>query len=85
MNRARGQPSRRMIDRSYPYQVLIPAEKVQGRNLDAVIIFHEQIGQPMQHRSTFEDDKWQAIYCFADPTHASAFQAMFGGELSKAP
>jgi hypothetical protein len=73
-----------MIDRAYPHQVQVPAEKVQGRNLDVVIVFHEQIDQPMRHRSKFKDDLWHAVYCFADPAHASAFQAMFGGEIKKA-
>ena len=82
--RARGQPSRRMIDRAYPHQVLVLSEKVQGKNLDVVILFHTQIDQPMKSRSLFKDDEWHTIYCFADPAHAGALQAMFGGEISKA-
>jgi hypothetical protein len=46
MTRARGQPSRRMIDREYPHQVTVPAEKIGGKNLDLMIVFHAQIGQP---------------------------------------
>lgn len=82
--RARGQPSRRMIDSQYSHQVHVLAEKVQGRDLDVVTIFHAQIDQPMRHRSVFKDDLWQAIYCFTDRTHASACQALFGGEIKEA-
>lgn len=76
--------SQPIIDREYPHQVIVLAEKVQGRNLHAVIVFHEQIGQPMRYRSVIKDDLWHAIYCFADRTHASAFQALFGGEMKEA-
>jgi hypothetical protein len=58
MTRARDQLSRRMIDREYPYQVMLPAEVVGGKNLDLVIVFHVQIGQPQCSRSVFKDDRW---------------------------
>jgi hypothetical protein len=84
MTRARGQPSRRMVDREYPHQVTVPAESVGGKNLDHVILFHAQIGQPQRSRSVFRGDRWFEVYCFADPQHARSFQALFGGEMEEA-
>jgi hypothetical protein len=83
MTRARGQPSHRAIDREYPFQVAVPAEKVGGKNLALVAIFHAQIDQPQRARSVYEDDCWYDVYCFADPQHARLFQSMFGGEIKK--
>jgi hypothetical protein len=81
MTRARGQPSRRMIDRQYPHQVLVPAENVGGIKHDFVVVFHAQIDKPERAHSVFKDDRWHQIYCFAHATDARAFQAIFGGEL----
>jgi len=84
MTRARVQPSRRLVDREYPHQVTVPAESVGGKNFDSVIVFHAQISQPQRSRSVFRDDRWFAVYCFADPQHARSFQALFGGEIDQA-
>lgn len=84
MSRARGQPPRRLIDRQYPHQVLLPAENVGGKNLDLVIIFHAQIDAPIQSRSIYKEDRWYALYSFSDPQHAKSFQALFGGEIQGA-
>jgi hypothetical protein len=81
MTRARGQPSRRSIDRDYPHQVVVPAESVGGKNLPFVAVFHAQIGAPQRTRSLFKDDRWCEIYCFAEAQHARSFQAIFSGEL----
>ena len=81
MTRARGQPSRRMIDREYPHRVTVPAESVGGKNLDFVIVFHAQIDQPQRTRSVRRDDRWFEVHCFADPQDARSFQALFGGEI----
>jgi hypothetical protein len=84
MTRARGQRSRSLIEREFPYQVLCPAENVQGHKLDLVILFHNQIGQKMHSRLLFIRDHWHTMYQFADPAHARAFQTLFGGELKEA-
>ena len=84
MTRARGQPSRRSIDRDYPHQVLVPAERAGGKNLDFVIVFHAQIDQLQRSRSIFKDDHWCDIFCFAKRSDASAFQALFGGDMKEA-
>ena len=81
MTRARGQPLRRMIDREFPHRVTVPAEAIGGRNLDLVIVFHEQIGARQVARWLRRDDRDYRVLCFADPQHAKLLQALFGGEL----
>jgi hypothetical protein len=44
MTRARGEPSRTLLDREYPHQVLVLAETLRGKVLDRVIDFHMNLG-----------------------------------------
>jgi len=81
MTRARGQPSRTLLDREYPHQVLVIADTVRGKTLDKVTDFHVKLGIPTKSRSVRKDDAWYSLYCFADPNHAKLFRAIFGGEV----
>jgi hypothetical protein len=58
--RARGQPSRTLLNREFPHQVLVLADNVRGRALDSVNAFHDVAGVPIKSRSARKDDKW---YC----------------------
>jgi hypothetical protein len=80
MTRARGQPSRTLLDREYPHQVLVLADTVRGKTLDTVTDFHVRLGIPTKSRSIRKDDAWYSLYCFADREHAKLFQVMFGGQ-----
>jgi len=77
----RGQPSRSVLNREYPHQVLVPAWNVRGKRLDKVIAFRADIGARMTTRSQYKNDSWHELYCFADRRHADSFQRLFGGEL----
>jgi hypothetical protein len=83
--RARGQPSRTLLNREFPHQVLVLADKVHGRALDSVNAFHDVAGVPIKSRSARKDDKWYHLYCFAERRHALSFQLKFGGELLDRP
>jgi hypothetical protein len=85
MTRARGQPSRTLLNREYPHQVVVLAETVGGKTLDQVIAFHDRARVPIKSRSARRNDKWHLLYCFAERRHAVAFQLMFGGELLDRP
>ena len=80
----RGQPSRTLIDREYPHQVLVLAHNVHGKTLDKAIDFHVKLGIPTKSRSIRKDDALHSLYCFADPNHAKLFHVMLGGELTQA-
>ena len=81
MTRARGQSSRTLLNREYPHQVAVLAQKVAGKALDKVIAFHAELGVPVKTHSIRKDDRWYLVYCFADRQHAVTFQAEFGGEI----
>ena len=46
MTRARGQPSRRLLEREYPHQVLVLAETLRGNTLNGAFAFHTNLGIP---------------------------------------
>ena len=81
MTRARGHPSRTLLNRENPHQVLVLAETVRGKTLDRVIAFHSNLGIPSRISSIRKEDAWYTLFRFADPDHAKLFQVMFGGEL----
>ena len=82
---ARGQPTRTLLNREFPHQVLILADNVRGRALDSISAFHDDAGVPIKSRSARKDDKWYRLYCFAERRHALSFQLKFGGELLDRP
>jgi hypothetical protein len=83
MTRARRQPSRTLLNREFPYQVLVLAESVGGDMLDSVDAFHTERGIPTKKRSVRRDDVWWSLYCFAQRVDASDFRHLFGGQLFK--
>jgi|SoiMethySBSTD1v2_1073268.scaffolds.fasta_scaffold115295_6 hypothetical protein len=80
MTCARGQPSRRLLEREYPHQVLVLAETVRGKTLDRVIAFHSNLGISTRISSIRKEDAWYSLFRFADSNHAKLFQVMFGGD-----
>ena len=81
MTHARGQPSRTLLDREFPYQVLVLAESVGGEMLDKVDGFHTERGLPTKKRSVRRDDGLWSLYCFAQRVDAVDFRHLFGGQL----
>ena len=74
MTRARGQSSP-LLDRKYPHQVLVLAQKVVGTAVDKVIAFHAELGVPPKTRSIRKDDRWHLLYCFATRNTRRNFRA----------
>jgi hypothetical protein len=83
MTRARGQSLRTLIDREFPYQVLVLAESVGGEMLDKVDAFHTEHALPTKKRSVRRDDSLWSLYCFAQRVDAATFRHLFGGKLFK--
>src|SRR5262249_39737978 len=81
MTRARGQSSRTLLDREFPYQVLVLDESVRGEMLDKVDAFHTERGLPTKNRSVRRDDGLWSLYCLAQREDAAAFRHLFGGQL----
>src|SRR5262245_21414828 len=83
MTRARGQSSRTLLDREFPYQVVVQAESVGGDMPDSVVVFHATPGLPTKKRSVRRDDRLWLLYCFAQRADADAFRYLFGGQVFK--
>jgi hypothetical protein len=77
MTRARGQPTRTLLNRDFPYQVLVRAKSVGGKMLDNIDAFHTS----RMKRAARRADVWWSLYCFAQRANAQAFRDVFGGEL----
>jgi hypothetical protein len=76
------------VNRVFPHKVTLPAENVSGQNTWNISLFYSQIDigfQDQHHTLLRKDDRDYYVYSFADPQHASQFQALFGGELLIAP
>ncbi len=82
MTRARGQASRSLLNRKFPHRVVVPANSVSGRVIEAVGAFHHNRGVPVKYHSLRLDDQWYSAYCFAERGTAEQFQILFGGKLA---
>ena len=73
------------IERDYPNIVeLIVPLKGFGYTLKKMRDWHQARGLEQHRRSGgYAKPHWYSHWCFADPKDAKAFQAAFGGELTK--
>lgn len=70
-------------ERDYPYIVELPVpENGFGDQLDVMHLFHVNVGiEARQERGRYDEGRHYIRWCFADPQHATSFQALFGGEV----
>jgi hypothetical protein len=83
MSRRKGEITARMNERKYPHLVELPLPPGGfGSASDAMLAFHrEHRIQTRRGRGRNEDENFFVTFCFADSTHANAFQKQFGGAL----
>jgi len=81
MTQRKGELPKSTLDREFPYQVAFPAAR-GVRHADEVLIrlFCDNLKVAPRHHTVRREDRDFVVYCFADPQHAAAFQARFGGE-----
>jgi hypothetical protein len=79
----KGEVTKRRIDRDFPHQIaiLIPEGGLVAR-LMAMHKFCDTRSMPYKTRSDLRREPPADFmrFCFADPAHADAFMAEFGGE-----
>jgi hypothetical protein len=77
----KGELEKRMIDREWPHQVALPAERCSGHNYVTIHLFCDGLSLcPRGHffrRSGID----MHVFCFAQRAHAEQFQERFGGEF----
>ena len=68
------------MDRGWPHQVALPADKSLGQNYWIVRDFCRDLSLCDRGHSVFHEGQWWNVYCFAQPEHAEKFMQRFGGE-----
>lgn len=80
MTRRKGELNHGQIDRAWPHQVALPAEKCRGDLFYTTHHFCEGLSVCQRTKHFYRDDRDYVVFCFADPEHADLFKARFGGE-----
>ena len=84
MTRRKGEMSKGAVDRDYPHQVELRADLTTGKNCDAALAFCRGLTLAPRGRSRRKENTDYNVWCFADPAHADAFQARYGGQRGEA-
>lgn len=77
--RRKNEMSYRTVDREWPHQVAVPAERTRQRIFDEVMPFCAGFSMSPRSQSVRHDGIDYNIWCFADPEHARLFKEHFGG------
>lgn len=82
MSRYKGRVSAKSNERKFPHVVELPVPPNGfGTKFDIIELFHVNAGIEMHRGAGRHEDGGDFVrFCFADPAHAGAFQAMFGGK-----
>jgi hypothetical protein len=84
MSYRKGEITKGGIDRDYPHQVELRAGVTTGKNHKIAREFCLHLSLAPRGHSRRKNDIDYNVWCFADPAHADAFKARFGGERSAA-
>jgi hypothetical protein len=77
----KGELSKSAIDRGWPHQVALPADRCRGSNYSIIRHFCEGLSLCARTHSFRRDNIDMCVFCFAERDHAARFQQRFGGEL----
>ena len=80
MTRRKGEYSKSRLDREFPHQVIVPADRCTGSNSAVIESLCRNLTLGPGHHSLFHLDRWHLVYCFAGAAHADLFRETFGGE-----
>jgi hypothetical protein len=71
MTRRKGEYSKSRLDREFPHQVIVPADRCTGANSAVIDSLCRNLTLGPRHHSIFHQDRWHLVYCFADTAHAN--------------
>lgn len=80
MSRARGRMPATMANARWPHQIVLAAEKVNGRCHPPIMAFCKGLDKDPLGHSYVHDGGWHVVFAFAQREDAERFQATFGGE-----
>jgi len=78
--RRKGELSPAGVDKGWPHQVALLADKCTGKNTAIIHEFCKGLSLCPRGHSVMWEDEWYKVFCFAEPVHAERFMARFGGE-----
>jgi hypothetical protein len=68
------------IDREWPHQVALPADRVTRANNAVIHEFCRGLSLCPRNHTVQRDDVTYIVFCFGEPSHAVLFRERFGGE-----
>ena len=80
MGRRKGEMSSAVMDREFPYQIIIPADWCDGSQYYTVQYFCVGLSVAPRTHSVLKDDRWHYVFCFREKADAEKFQQRFPGE-----
>jgi hypothetical protein len=80
MTGRKGELTRATVDREWPHQVALPADRVKGANNAVIHEFCRGLSLYPRNHTVRRDDVTYIVFCFAKPSHAERFRERFGGE-----
>jgi hypothetical protein len=81
----KGELNKGMIDRGWPHQVALRADRSTGGNYVTIRVFCEGLSLCPRGHSFRRGDVDMNVFCFAERPDAELFQARFGGEFVDPP
>jgi hypothetical protein len=79
MNPREGELTSRMIDRDWPHQVALRAERVVGENYRIAHDFCRDLSLAPRGRTVRGESGDYVVFCVSDPAHADLFRERFDG------
>lgn len=79
MSRPRGELSRTHIDREWPHQIALPADRCTGKNFDVTNAFCRNLSVYWRRHGVTDGQQEFLVFCFKEPGDAAAFKAAFHG------
>jgi hypothetical protein len=80
MGRRKGEMSPAQLDRDYPFQVALPADRVAGKNHPIIEGAVAALGGASRTHTVRRDDRTYVVYCFLTKEDAHGFSNAFDGE-----
>ncbi len=77
----KGELSKATIDREWPHQVALMAERCRGHNHDIIHRFCAGLSLCPRGHAFRRHDHDMIVFCFAQRAHAESFCAHFAGEV----
>ncbi len=74
MTGRKGELTRATIDREWPHQVALPADRVKGANNAVIHEFCRGLSLCPRNHTVRRDDVTYIVFCFAKPSHAERFR-----------